>query len=156
MYDRRHSNDAGVPASGSALHRNRTLRTMIRLGTMNNRCRIVMLAFIIAFASSGLYAGVEPTAALADAYFPKSAFSDLTYDSFLVDVFTKHLRQLAEPRLGASHDDVFEIRCLWMSPYKGDELIRIESRAGQKPYSVYKRAGKDRKGGVSPRRAKKI
>jgi hypothetical protein len=118
------------------------------------RCfRLFVLLSAIACAS--LKEGRSEAHVSTDEFFPKNTFMDLTYDSFLVDVFKKHLRQLAEPRLNASLDDVFAIRCLWMSPYKGDELVRIESRRGEKPFAVYKRTEVDRDGNSFGHRVRK-
>jgi len=72
-------------------------------------------------------------------YFPRSAFAGLTNDALLVDVFEKHLSSLREPSIYRNDKRKFAVRCLWMSPHKGDELVRIEATDGYAPLVFYKR-----------------
>jgi hypothetical protein len=81
-----------------------------------------------------------------NAYFPKSAFANLTYDAFLPNVFGQHLHALEETGLSGYDKNTFAVRCLWMSPYKGDELVRIAAQDGRSATATYKRSDADSPG----------
>ncbi|HEX5324011.1 MAG TPA: hypothetical protein VFW40_09505 [Capsulimonadaceae bacterium] len=71
-------------------------------------------------------------------YFPESEFKDLTYDSFLIQSFKKHLTDLDEPILYGQPGVRYALRVTWMTPFYGDAVLRIED-SGERVSFVYKR-----------------
>lgn len=120
--------------------------TVVREESMK-RSALTLLVYAIPLLFIGLgisLAQQNPPAIKENAsYFPRRAFADLTYDSFVVGIFQNHLRSLDEPSLAQSSTNRFAIRCLLMSSYKGDEVIRIEAVDGQSTTAVYKRSAEN-------------
>jgi hypothetical protein len=71
-------------------------------------------------------------------YFPTSEFADLQHDSIFVPMFEKELSSLNEPVLYEQPNLHYAVRVMWMTPFYGDAILRIED-AGEHVLFTYKR-----------------